>query len=134
MLVKVGATSRRAWIRMSNMRNIAMTLSKKLVIAALALPCSVAAISAYSAAEQNNAAEFAKAKINIFQAIHAAEKHHPGRAMSAEFEMRDGKPVYKVDVLTKQKKTMEVVVDAKDGKVVSAMATNGAGASEQQKN
>jgi uncharacterized membrane protein YkoI len=109
-----------------------MNLSKKLVIAALALPCSFVAVSAYSAAQQGDAAEFAKAKINIFQAIHAAERHHPGRAMSAEFEMLDGKPVYKVDVLTKQKKTMEVVVDAKDGKIVSAMANANAGESQSE--
>jgi uncharacterized membrane protein YkoI len=109
-----------------------MNLTKKLAVAALALPLSLATVSAYSAPEQSNAAEFSKAKINIFQAIHAAEKHHPGRAMSAAFEVRDGKPVYKIDVLTKQKKTMEVVVDAKDGKVVSAMASTGAGESQQE--
>jgi uncharacterized membrane protein YkoI len=111
-----------------------MKLSKKLAVAALALPLGIAGISAL-AAQEGTAAQFADAKINIFQAIRAAEKHHPGRAMSAEFEMMDGKSVYKVDVLNKQKQAMEIMVDAHSGKVLSAKAdTDESGAQQESKN
>jgi uncharacterized membrane protein YkoI len=108
-----------------------MKLSKKLVVAALALPLGFAGVSAFAAQEEGTAAQFAEAKINIFQAIHAAEKHHPGRAMSAEFEMMDGKGVYKVDVLNKRKETMEIMVDAHNGKVLSAKADTDEGGAQQ---
>lgn len=108
-----------------------MKFSKKLVVAALALPLGFVGISAF-AAQQDTAAQFADAKITIFQAIRAAEKHHPGRAMSAEFEMMDGKGVYKVDVLNKQKQTMEIMVDAHNGKVLSAKADADEGGAQQE--
>ena len=97
-----------------------MKLSSKVVAAALALPLCLAGIGAFAASHEETAAQFADAKVNIFRAIHAAERHHPGRAMSAEFEMMDGKGVYKVDIVNKQKQTTEVLVDARSGKVLSS--------------
>lgn len=102
-----------------------MKLSKRLVVGALSVPLVLAGMSAF-AATQEQTAEFAKAKINIFQAIRAAERHHPGRALSAQFDVMDGKGVYKIDVMNREKHTTEVVVDAHSGKVKSAQAETGA--------
>ena len=101
-----------------------MNLSKRLVVGALTLPLVLGGMSAFSATPEQTA-EFAKAKINIFQAIRAAERHHPGRALSAQFDVMDGKGVYKVDVMNREKHTTEVVVDARSGKVTSAKAETG---------
>jgi uncharacterized membrane protein YkoI len=112
-----------------------MKLSKILAVAALTVPLGFAGMSAIAAQHEETAAQFAGAKLNIFQAIRAAEKHHPGRAMSAEFEMMDGKGVYKVDVVSKEKQTTEVVVDAHNGKVLSAKAdTDEGGVQKEPKN
>ena len=109
-----------------------MKLSKKLMVAALALPLGFAGAGAFAASHEDAVVQFAGAKVNIFQAIRAAEKHHPGRAMSAEFEMMDGKAVYKIDVVNKKKETEQVVVDAHTGKVLSAKAETAEGGSQQE--
>jgi uncharacterized membrane protein YkoI len=108
-----------------------MNLTKKLVVAALALPLGFAGLGALAASQEDTTTQFAQSKVSIFQAVRAAEKHHPGRAMSAEFEMMNGKGVYKVDVVNKEKRTMEIVVDAHDGKVLSAKADTDQGTSQQ---
>jgi uncharacterized membrane protein YkoI len=86
------------------------------------LPLILGTASAFSATHEDSAAEFSKAKVSIVKAIRTAERHERGHAMSAEFELMDGKPVYKVDVLNKDSKAMEITVDARSGKVLSTRA------------
>jgi len=61
----------------------------------------------------------AMAKVSLNQAMEAALKSNTGRVMKAELEDENGFLVYSVEVVTPDHNTMEVVLDAGSGKVLS---------------
>ncbi len=63
------------------------------------------------------------AKVSLVEAIQAAVKNTPGKAISAELEEDDGYLVYSVDVVTGDK-VMEVKVDAGDKKILKTEVQN----------
>ena len=73
-----------------------------------------------SGAENDAIVDLAKAKITLNQAIVAAEAHASGKAIKAELATERGTETYTVEVVTANKKVVEVNVDANDGKVLSS--------------
>lgn len=61
-----------------------------------------------------------KAKISITEAITAATKHTPGKAVKAELDNDWGTTTYQVEVLQADHTVMELKIDAADGKVIRA--------------
>jgi uncharacterized membrane protein YkoI len=97
-------------------------MKRKLVLATIAALTVAAIGSAYAAkSEENDAAALAQTKISLTQAIAAAEQHVNGKAARAELEDENGTIVYGVEVLSGTK-TMDVKVDVRDGKILSAQA------------
>ena len=81
---------------------------------------AIAIGSAYAAAPaENDALSIAGAKIDLAKAIQAAEQHVGGKAAKAEYERHKGQWVFDVEVV-KDRKVMDVKVNAADGKVISA--------------
>ena len=89
------------------------------LIATLAAAAGVVALgSAQAREEERDSAVPSQAKISMTQAIGAAEQHAKGRAVRAELEKENGAAVYGVEVIDGAK-TVDVKVDARDGKVLS---------------
>ncbi len=96
---------------------------KRKFYAAAVLAGAVAAGAGAYAAQSAEEAPFAvaAAKTTLTQAVAAAEQHVGGRASRAEYERHKGQWVYDVEV-AKDKKVMDVKVDAESGKVLAAVA------------
>jgi uncharacterized membrane protein YkoI len=100
-------------------------MKRKILIPAILMAAGVAtagglAYSQQQSATQNDAiADLAKAHISLTQAVAIAEQHAGGKASRAELEDENGQLVYGVEV-SDATKTMDVKVDATDGRVVSA--------------
>lgn len=58
-----------------------------------------------------------QAKISMIEAIKAAEKAKPGKAVEVNMGKDDGRVVYKIEIVGADKKTHKVYVDAADGKI-----------------
>ena len=101
-------------------------MKRKIMIPALILAAAVTTAGglAYakqsSVMEEDNAADLARAKISLSQAIGAAESHAAGKAVKAELDSDKGALAFDVEVVTADKKVMDVRVDANDGKVLSS--------------
>lgn len=55
------------------------------------------------------------AKITLEEAVKHALKLVPGRAVEAEIGTDDGRTVYEIEIIDKNKKTQNVLVDAQSG-------------------
>ncbi|MDO4770154.1 MAG: PepSY domain-containing protein [Brachymonas sp.] len=61
------------------------------------------------------------ARISMERAIAIAQKHVPnGRVKKAELDHEQGRLVYEVDLVTRDRKEYDVKVDARTGKVISS--------------
>lgn len=69
-------------------------------------------------------AQMSAAKITLNNAITGAETHVQGKAVDARLEDKSRKFSYRVEVL-KGNQIMDVTVDSRDGKIVSAVADKG---------
>ncbi|MDQ6736017.1 MAG: PepSY domain-containing protein [Nitrospirota bacterium] len=58
-----------------------------------------------------------QATVSMVDAIKAAEKARPGKAVEVNMGKDDGRVVYKIEMVDANKKTFKVYVDAKDGKI-----------------
>lgn len=102
-------------------------MKRNILIPALMMAAGVATAGGLvyakqSGVTQNDAmADLANAKISLVQAVTTAELHAGGRASRAELENENGRLVYDVEVADAAQ-TMDVKVDATDGRVVSARA------------
>ena len=92
---------------------------KLLVPAAAAALAALAAGTGYAANGENDALAISGAKIDLAKAVAAAEQHVGGKASKAEYERHKGQWVFDIEVV-KDKKVMDVKVDAGSGKVISA--------------
>jgi uncharacterized membrane protein YkoI len=92
---------------------------KLLVPAAAAALAALVAGAGYAANGENDALAIAGAKIDLAKAVAAAEQHVGGKASKAEYERHKGQWVFDIEVV-KDKKVMDVKVDAASGKVISA--------------
>jgi uncharacterized membrane protein YkoI len=72
------------------------------------------------AAKRKDRQRLEKAKSTIEQAIQAATKHTPGKAVSAELDSHWGRTTYQIDVLQADGVLMEVKIDAVGGEVIRA--------------
>lgn len=72
------------------------------------------------AAKRKDRQRLEKAKSTIEQAIQAATKHTPGKAVSAELDSHWGRTSYQIDVLQADGVLMEVKIDAVGGEVIRA--------------
>ena len=69
--------------------------------------------------EKNGKAEIAAAaKVSIDQALKTASEKVPGKIIEAELEMKHTKLVWEIEVVTADKKLMEVHIDADTGAVI----------------
>src|SRR3981081_3448412 len=91
-------------------------MNRRILIPAVIGAVSISA-SAYSA--ENDALAISAAKIDLAKAVAAAEQHVGGKASKAEYERHKGQWVFDIEVV-KDKKVMDVKVDAASGKVISA--------------
>jgi uncharacterized membrane protein YkoI len=92
---------------------------KLLVPAAAAALAALVAGAGYAANGENDALAIAGAKIDLAKAVAAAEQHVGGKASKAEYERHKDQWVFDIEVV-KDKKVMDVKVDAASGKVISA--------------
>ena len=92
---------------------------KLLVPAAAAALAALVAGAGYAANGENDALAIAGAKIDLAKAVAAAEQHVGGKASKGEYERHKGQWVFDIEVV-KDKKVMDVKVDAASGKVISA--------------
>ena len=101
-------------------------MNRKIMIPALILAAAVSTAGglAYAkqsgAMEEDSAADLARSKISLSQAIGTAEAHVTGKAVKAELDSERGTLAFNVEVITADKKVMDVSVDANDGKVLSS--------------
>ena len=70
-------------------------------------------------ASENDAADLAKAKIDLKQAVAIAEKRYDGKAANVEFDQERGKPTFEVEVVS-NKSVRDVVVDGETGQILKA--------------
>ena len=95
-------------------------MKRKMIVTAAAAALSALAVGAgYAANGENDALAIAGAKIDLAKAVAAAEQHVGGKAAKGEYERHKGQWVYDIEVV-KDKKVMDVKVDASSGKVISA--------------
>jgi len=95
-------------------------MKRKFYLAALAALSATAIGSAYAAnSAENDALAIAGAKIDMTQAVTAAEQHVGGKASRAEYERHKGQWVFDVEVV-KDKKVMDVKVDPMSGKILAS--------------
>jgi uncharacterized membrane protein YkoI len=92
-------------------------------VLALAILLTAGTLAAGSAAasdkEKNGKAEMAAAaKVTIDQAVKTASEKVPGQIIEAELETKHNKLVWEVEVVTAEKKVMEVHIDAVTGAVI----------------
>ncbi len=101
----------------------AIIMNRKTYLVAIAtLSTAVAIGSAFAAkSTENDALAISGAKIDLSQAVSAAEQHIGGKAARAEYESHNGQMVFDVEVV-KGKSVMDVTVDASNGKVIEAVA------------
>jgi uncharacterized membrane protein YkoI len=85
------------------------------------LAVSVAYAGREHGKESDEALALAKTKINLTQAIAAAEQHLQGKAIRAELEDENGTFVYGVEV-AEGNSVKDVKVSALDGKILSVQA------------
>jgi uncharacterized membrane protein YkoI len=94
-------------------------MKRKMLVTAAAAALSALAIGHAANAAENDALAIAGAKIDLAKAVAAAEQHVGGKASKGEYERHKGQWVYDIEVV-KDKKVMDVKVDAGSGKVISA--------------
>lgn len=58
-----------------------------------------------------------KARITMIQALKTAEKTVPGKPVEVNMGKDDGRVVYKIEIIDKNKNTKKVYIDAETGKV-----------------
>lgn len=98
-------------------------MKRRINLVVLAVLSTLAVIGSVYAATvtENDAAAIAGAKIDLSQAVTAAEQHVGGKASRAEYERRKGQWVFDIEVV-KGQSVMDVKVDAANGKVIEARA------------
>ena len=96
-------------------------MKRKILVPAVLAAFSALAIGRGFAANssENDALAIASARIELAKAVAAAEQHVGGKAAKAEYERHKGQWVYDIEVV-KDKKVMDVKVDATSGSVISA--------------
>jgi len=72
-----------------------------------------------ASASENDATQIAKSKIDLKQAINIAEKKYGGKAAHAEFEDEHGKPVFEIEIVSRNV-VRDVKVDGHTGQVIKA--------------
>jgi uncharacterized membrane protein YkoI len=97
-------------------------MKRKLIPVAVATLCALTIAGTYAAksSSENDALAVTSAKIDLSQAVSAAEQHVGGKASKAEVERSKGQWVFDVEVVNQQKKVFDVKVDPASGKVISA--------------
>jgi uncharacterized membrane protein YkoI len=98
-------------------------MKRKTYLAALAALSAAAVVGSAFAAKsgENDALAISAAKIDLGQAVAAAEQHVGGKAARAEYERHAGQWVFDVEVV-KGASVTDVKVDAGNGKVIAATA------------
>src|ERR1700682_1228029 len=97
-------------------------MKRRILVPAVVAAVSVLAIGGgYAAANsrETDALAITTAKVDLAKAVAAAEQHVGGKASKAEYERLKGQWVYDIEVV-KDKKVMDVRVDATSGGVISA--------------
>jgi uncharacterized membrane protein YkoI len=90
-----------------------------LAVCALAIVFVAAGIAFGDEKEKNGKAEMAAAaKVTIDQALKTALEKVSGKIIEAELEKKHNKLVWEVEVVTADKKVMEVHIDADTGAVI----------------
>jgi len=86
------------------------------VLALITLAAGVAI--ADSSTHQTLSRELAQTRVTLTDAVAAALKRTPGRAVSGELVTEDGPPRYQVEILHQGTRT-ETTVDGRDGKILA---------------
>lgn len=77
--------------------------------------------------EQEKESLAEQATVSIQEAIDVATEAFPGKVVEAELEEEDGRPVYEIEIVGEDNKTMEFEIDAKTGKVLGKEQEDGDG-------
>lgn len=98
-------------------------MKRKTYLAALAVLSTAAVVGSAFASKsiENDALAIAGAKVDLGQAVAAAEHHVGGKALRAEYERHMGQWVFDVEVV-KGTSVTDVKVDVGNGKVIAATA------------
>jgi uncharacterized membrane protein YkoI len=98
-------------------------MKRKTYLAALAALSTAAVVGSAVAAKssENDALALSGAKVDLTEAVAAAEQRVGGKASRAEYERHKGQGVFDVEVV-KGTSVTDVTVDAIDGKVIAATA------------
>jgi uncharacterized membrane protein YkoI len=99
-------------------------MKRRILVPAVVAAASVSAFAlsgvyAVANSSENDALAILTAKIDLTKAVATAEQHVGGKASKAEYERHKGQWVYEIEVV-KDKKVMDVKVDATSGSVISA--------------
>jgi uncharacterized membrane protein YkoI len=86
------------------------------IIAALTLGCGSTTATGGGHAQEMELIK--TSKIEVTDAIKAAQDKKPGRVIDTELKSKNGRTVWEVDVATADGKTAEVDVDAQTGQVM----------------
>jgi uncharacterized membrane protein YkoI len=101
-------------------------MTRNIMIPALILAAGVATAGGLAYAKQSGVTDndavthLAKAKVDLGQAVSAAEAQAGGKATKAELDAERGQVVFNVEVVTADSKVFDVRVDGTDGKVLSS--------------
>ena len=96
-------------------------MKRNFYLAALAALSATVIGNAYAVkSADNDALAITGAKIDMTQAVTAAEQHVGGKASKAEYEKHKGQWVFDVEVV-KDKRVMDVKVDPTSGKVIATI-------------
>jgi len=90
-------------------------------LAASALAGTLVYASQYGERDRTALPEYGLPTISLAQAVAIAERHAQGQAIEAEFEQRDGRGFYEVEVAT-ARNVVEVKVDSDNGNVIGDRA------------
>lgn len=89
------------------------------VLAMSVLPIAAMTVSDTALGGEHNKIEMADAaKVTIDEAIKTASEKIEGKIIEAELERKHNKLVWEVEVITAEKKIMEVHIDAETGAVI----------------
>ena len=105
------------------------------VAAVLLTAAGAATYASKDSTPENDAiSDLARAKVSLVSAVGVAEQQSGGKATRAELESEDGVTAFEVEIVTPDKKVLEIKVDALTGKVLSSKEDKPDGRKHREKN
>lgn len=90
----------------------------RITLIALVAAAGTVAMTEYTGAEPNKVEKAASAKVPIDEAITLAREKVSGTVVQAELEQKHDRLIWEVEVVTPEKRAMEIHIDAHTGTVI----------------